>query len=139
MGSYLSPLPAMAARSPSSLPLLPDTICAQHTAHSGCFPDEWLPGVKARKVRDPINEGRAHQVRNGAANNEERTLLWTVPPKQSPELTIAGRRRGAGLSHPTRRIRGAGAGLVDGARQRCPATRPMQPADAKLIGRTGLI
>jgi hypothetical protein len=38
-----------------------------------------------------------------------------------------------------RLIRRAGAGLVDGTGQRCPDARPIRPADAGLIGRTGLI
>jgi len=79
------------------------------------------------------------KLRVAALNCEDRPWLWTVPPKQSPELTIAGRRCRTGLSRPTGRIRDAGAGLVDGAGQRCPAARPRQPADARLIGCTGLI
>ena len=135
MGSYLSPLPAMAARSPSSVPRY---VLRPAYGAFWLFPDEWLPGVKARKVRGPINEGRADQVRNGAANTEERTLLWTVPPKQSPELTIAGRRCGTGLWRPSRLIRRADARLVGSTGLRCPA-RPIRPADAGLIGCPRLI
>jgi len=32
------------------------------------FQDEWLPRVKAREMRGPINESPNDQIRNGAAN-----------------------------------------------------------------------
>jgi hypothetical protein len=73
-----------------------------------------------------------------ALNCEDRPWLWTVPPKRSPELTIAGRRCGTGLWRPSRLIRRADARLVGGTGLRCPAW-PIRPADAGLIGCPRLI
>jgi hypothetical protein len=78
------------------------------------------------------------KLRVAALNCEDRPWLWTVPPKQSPELTIAGRRCGTGLWRPSRLIRRADARLVGGTGLRCPA-RPIRPADAGLIGCPRLI